>query len=1105
MARKTLQEVTYTFNPALRLVSIPKVIPRERLLLITNVTTNTVIYNFSDPALTATTYLTYVSPGQIWADQETYSLNRIVVFNNNLYIVSTAGTSGTTPPTHTTGSVTATGGTAVLTFLKAAPAIGVEETYIILNFNTAAMAVTDKLQIVTEDADDTFLPAETYVDPVSKFRTSTPQSLIDTDFEYGTQPTKWETLSLVGNRPFAFFDVTTPFGVTGGSFGAITNVSTAAGSPTRTVTVAHTSGTVGVGTPVFLQGNTNTAVNGWFTVETAASASFTFTAPVSLPANTSFFDATKTFGYVGTFYSGAIEGGNTATRCGIGVLTSSGGALVASTLTMTSGASSGTTVTVASTVGLAVGALVTVSAGTGVFASNTFVTQVISDTQFVVNQTPTTPLSGASITTPVVTVTTVAPHGLFAGNFISVVGTTASTNPPNGNWVIATVPSVNTFTFNPINAPTGAITAAGGVYQSIYSRSLAQNQHRPFDGGVNFTIGSTPSAGNQLIRQTRRYFRYQSGKGLQFSTGTMLKPLFNVNSITSSGTTVTVTTENPHNLLPNARVVVAGSTDTAYNGIFSVATTPSGNTFTYIARSTPVNATAPGFPLLVGPYNWSGSTIRVGMFDDQNGLFFEYDGQQLYAVVRKSTDQISGTLTATAASATITGSNTFFSTQVQPGDMLNIRGMSYLVTTVQSNTSLTISPEYRGATTVSSVTASIRRETRIPQSQWNMDRVDGTGPSGYNLDLNKIQMFYMDYSWYGAGAVRWGFKDQRGNIIYCHRATNAGVQSEAYMRSGNLPARYEVSTNPASYSILTSTLSSASTTGLAIQDASLFPNSGSVIVTGNTSSAPVEYINYSSKAGNTLNGLTRAIIGGNIAPQTWTYSATAPIGVRLAGATFNPTVSHWGSSVIMDGRFDDDKQFIFQGGMNSSVTNLPLNSALNHALLSIRLSPSVDSGLVGNLGARDIINRMQLTMQTTDVAVVAGTANTVIRIQLILNGRFTNPGAPTWSGVGGSSLAQIMFHPTSGTLATVTGGEVIYSFFITVPTSQTGYLTQDLTKVRDLGTSILGGGTNTTGNTTPSNVYPDGPDILTITASMIAGQNNGGSINARIAWTEAQA
>ena len=205
----------------------------------------------------------------------------------------------------------------------------------------------------------------------------------------------------------------------------------------------------------------------------------------------------------------------------------------------------------------------------------------------------------------------------------------------------------------------------------------------------------------------------------------------------------------------------------------------------------------------------------------------------------------------------------------------------------------------------------------------------------------------------------------------------------------------------------------------------------------------------------------------------------------------------------MDGRFDDDKQFIFQAGMPTAVANIPVNSAINNALLSIRLSPSVDSGLTGLLGARDLINRMQLTMAQTDVAVTCGATNSVFLIKLILNAKLNTATGNNWVPVGGSSLAQVMYHPT-GTITTVTGGETIFSFFVTIPSSSTGYLTQELNKVRDLGTSITGGGNLSTGFTTASNVYPDGPDVITITASLISG-NATNTVNSRIAWTEAQA
>jgi len=69
--------------------------------------------------------------------------------------------------------------------------------------------------------------------------------------------------------------------------------------------------------------------------------------------------------------------------------------------------------------------------------------------------------------------------------------------------------------------------------------------------------------------------------------------------------------------------------------------------------------------------------------------------------------------------------------------------------------------------------------------------MDGTGASLYNLDLTRMQMFYIDYTWYGAGAIRFGFKNNRGEVIYCHRIPNNNINTEAYMRSGNLVARYE--------------------------------------------------------------------------------------------------------------------------------------------------------------------------------------------------------------------------------------------------------------------------------------------------------------------------
>lgn len=862
---------------------------------------------------------------------------------------------------------------------------------------------------VRTTGDVSITPSETLTDPVGKLRVSTPQALIDTDFEYSTQSTKWETLNLLYNRPSAFYDVTAPLTVT------------AVSASTTTVTVSTTTPPA-VGTPIFVQGTTSNAANGWFIVATvSAGVSFTYITNTSAGSG-SIFDSTKTYVFSGSFFTGA----------GIPVSASAGAAFT----------NSGTTVTC----------------------------------------------------------TTTNAHGLTVGDAIYVVGTTATTNAPNGSWVVVTTPTVNTFTFVVLLAPTGTITASAGATATLYPRPYGSVVHRPFDGGVTFTAGY-PYSGNQLIRQTRRYFRYQSGKGIQFSTGTCLKPLFFLDSISSAGTTVTVTTKIPHNLGVGATIYVTGSTDNAYNGVFTVTSIPTDTTFTYTANATPLVAgNAPGFPISVSPANWYGSKIRIGLFDEQNGFFFEYDGQTLYAVKRSSTTQLNGQIAVNNGATTVTGTNTLFSAQLNPGEYVVIRGMTYLVHSVLSDTSMVIYPEYRG-TSVTSTIVSKTIEERYPQSTWNLDTCNGRGPSRFNLDLTKMQMMYIDYAWYGAGAIRFGFKDQNGNIIYCHRIPNSNRNTEAYMRSGNMCARYETNILT-SLTTLRSTLSNTEVNTLSVASTAAFPPSGVIALTapGNTGSA-IEYIRYTAKTATTFTGLTRAVTnltgpggltggGGNSTAQTFTYSATAPIQVALFPAQFSATLSHWGSAVVMDGRYDDDKSYIFQAGMSTALTNIAASGTA--ALLSIRLAPSVDSGITGVLGARELINRMQLQLRQMDV--VATGTGAIFRVELILNGRVS---AGTFTAAGGSSLAQIVYH-NAGT--TVTGGESIFSFFVYTPAVSQ----QDLTIVRDLGNSILGGGTNNTVPTTAVNLYPDGPDVVTVKVTNVSAVATN-SISARISWTEAQA
>jgi len=83
-------------------------------------------------------------------------------------------------------------------------------------------------------------------------------------------------------------------------------------------------------------------------------------------------------------------------------------------------------------------------------------------------------------------------------------------------------------------------------------------------------------------------------------------------------------------------------------------------------------------------------------------------------------------------------------------------------------------------------------DNSVSQSSWNIDPMDGTGPSGITLDFTKTQIFFIDFEWLGVGRVRVGFVVD-GVIYYVHNFLNANNLSIVYMSTPNLPIRWEIS------------------------------------------------------------------------------------------------------------------------------------------------------------------------------------------------------------------------------------------------------------------------------------------------------------------------
>jgi hypothetical protein len=1090
-------EEDYSFNPATKTIIITRNLQPQRLMLITNVTKNIVIYNFSDPNLGYTSWTREQNGADI-------------------------------------------------------------STHIVLEYNTAAMSSTDKIQVIIDDYATVVDVEESLQDAVGKLRTSQPQSLMDTDFEYSLQPSKWESLFLTSNYP-SFF----PKGSGGNSF-EVTSLSANGLGPRSTVTVttAQPHGLV-AGNIVSVQDAQSGLVEGTFLIASLVSGTqFTYVCKGVVGGELVNVGTTSVYG--GDIFDNAhIPGGvNTSNSLGIpGGLNS---------------------------------------------------------------LRPWNATSNGNSPSSQVTIVFETPHGLYPGTQIVV----SNTNSFDGTYAITSTPTTRTAIIDLGRVQTSVVVPNTAV---IIAKSDGYIIHRPADGGVQLTTYNNVP-GSSTIRQTRRYFRYQSGKGIQYSTGSKFTPTFDIQQYVLNAGNVgtqfaTITTQQDHCLQVGAKIFIEGmevsraSSYNPFNGNFVVSQVVNSKT---LRINLNITATVPSIDLtpaglgFLTVYEWDGGVTRTGMFDDQNGFFFEFDGQGLSVCRRHSEKEIMGRVSVTTNSNIVTGIGTQFRKQLLVGESLVIRGGSYRIIAIGSDTQLFISPAYRGAS-AANVRALLTQTKRFRQSDWNIDKLDGTGPSGFELDTKKMQMVYIDYSWYGAGFIRYGVRGVAGDIVYFHQIANNNKNVAAYQRSGNLPARYEVANDPIKFSRAiagaSGTIGSsieANHTSMWVEDAAYWPASGTILVQDVTN---IELMTYSSigsydpvKQGYQLNGLQRRrSVTINFPDQNFTYSGTtlpvvftpdssingsggdAQVSVQPINQTCAPMLSHWGSSVIMDGRFDNDQNYIFTGGMTKYLS---IPAGTTRPLLAIRLAPSVDNGLARNFGVRELTNRMQLqlasmgvqtngsfrldgilnpsflsyTAHTTTAMAAARTAtgvsgnpfivitdvkgtngivpgmlvsgtnigasgtNTVnytagdrvylttansgtVNTTVTFTPRVAYTGLPNdWTKdlISGGSLAQVLYFdntgpgagdvPASGVPSGLSsGGDSVISVFTENGSASSYNVTAvDLRAIRELGNSILGGNGNPL---TPS--FPNGPDILVITATNIGAVAS--NISARISWTEAQA
>jgi hypothetical protein len=96
-------------------------------------------------------------------------------------------------------------------------------------------------------------------------------------------------------------------------------------------------------------------------------------------------------------------------------------------------------------------------------------------------------------------------------------------------------------------------------------------------------------------------------------------------------------------------------------------------------------------------------------------------------------------------------------------------------------------------------------DTAVDQANWNIDKLDGTGPSGIAIDWTKQQLFFCDMQWLGSGSVRFG-TIIGGSIVYAHQMDHANVITTPWAQFASWPFRFEIENTSATVSPGSATL-----------------------------------------------------------------------------------------------------------------------------------------------------------------------------------------------------------------------------------------------------------------------------------------------------------
>ena len=267
-------------------------------------------------------------------------------------------------------------------------------------------------------------------------------------------------------------------------------------------------------------------------------------------------------------------------------------------------------------------------------------------------------------------------------------------------------------------------------------------------------------------------------------------------------------------------------------------------------------------------------------------------------------------------------------------------------------------------------TFSQANDTVYNQAVWNVDRLDGTGNTGILVDFEKAQLLVIDLEWLSVGRLRFGFM-VFGKVVYCHKINNLNELSGPYMYTANLPIRYQVVNNTTGTAVLTQICSTVISEGGYRPSVNLFSiasprqtilptNEYSVLVlTGNQNyyhnEVVIRSVSIYVSTSDTIKYRVRLYLPED-SPGTFSYTDVATTSVVEYATPNSITVA--GSSTVLDQGYVLSKSSIVSTENVSDViiNNNSITSSINNGtigwivltLQSVSVSGSYDAAVSFN-------------------------------------------------------------------------------------------------------------------------------------------------------------